>query len=710
MSTPRSYCELEIDLQRLPSGEEGPIYQAEMRFSDSGADGGSGDEGEKPRAKAQIPLNLDELLELRTDTKAYSKALTVQLFKEADLRTLYARAKTVAETQDSALRIRLRIDPNAIELHAVRWELLCDPESKGFITTSENTPFSRFMVSNDWRPVKLRPKSDLRTLIALSNPSNLARFQLAEVDIDGEIGRASKNLEGTTISVRGKEESLTLECLVDALREGVDILYLVCHGALIKGTPRLYLQKENGEVFGASGLDLAGRIAELKAPPRLVVLASCQSGGTEGGVTSDGQASAESSLAPRLAEAGVPAIVAMQGKISMETVEKIMPVFFTELLKDGQIDRAMAVARGMVRERHDSWMPALYLRLKRGKIWYVPGFGGGEDEFSKWRSICGSVRQGQFIPVLGPDVSEHVCGTEQETADRLSEAHGFPLHRHQRYDLAKVTQFLSVDESRKFARDEVIKQQRRQLLERYPDLAGSKLPFPKLLDAVVEKRREEENEPYRVLADLPASIYVNASYDPLLMKFLKFADQKPKPLLCNWRPTRDNHPQEPTFEGDPEAGSPIVYHVFGVLGKPDSVVLTEDDFFDYLIASSEYKLIPTVVRGTITHSSLLFLGFGLDSWSFRVLFRMIMTLGGSHQLRDYAHVGVQVDPEEHSLLDAARARKYLEGYFGTGGDSPAISIYWGTASDFLGELKKQLAGTAEEDEPEVEEGEEDDWF
>jgi hypothetical protein len=44
-------------------------------------------------------------------------------------------------------------------------------------------------------------------------------------------------------------------------------------------------------------------------------------------------------------------------------VRGAMPVFFGELLKDGQIDRAFAVARGKVRQQPDSWMPALFLRL-----------------------------------------------------------------------------------------------------------------------------------------------------------------------------------------------------------------------------------------------------------------------------------------------------------------------------------------------------------
>lgn len=45
-----------------------------------------------------------------------------------------------------------------------------------------------------------------------------------------------------------------------------------------------------------------------------------------------------------------------------------MPVFFSELLQDGQIDRAMARARGAVRKRDDAWMPALFLRLRGGRI------------------------------------------------------------------------------------------------------------------------------------------------------------------------------------------------------------------------------------------------------------------------------------------------------------------------------------------------------
>ncbi|MCP4654166.1 MAG: CHAT domain-containing protein [bacterium] len=699
MSTPTTaYAELEIGLHRM----ETATYQVELRFTDPGS------EAEIPPARGTATFDPAELLALQQDPGAYGETLAERLFDDDNVRGLYLRAQTAVEASGNFLRLRLLVAPSAAELHALRWELLRDPESKTPLATSEKTPFSRFMVSHDWRPVKLRPRADLKALVAVSAPSNLAKYQLADVDRDGEIDRATTALAGIDVEVLGRDQPLSVEGLVERLRGGVDVLYLVCHGALIRQVPRLYLQNDDGEVAVADGNELAQRIAELPQAPRLVVLASCESAGAERGTSGDDRPSAQTALAPRLAEAGVPAILAMQGKITMTTVEKAMPAFFTELLKDGQIDRAMAVARGSVRDRPDAWMPALYLRLKRGRIWYVPGFGGDEDDFSKWRSITSSVRQGRFIPIVAVGVADHIFGSTRDLADRLAELHHFPMPAHERTDLAKVAQFLSVDQSRQYARDEVLKQAQKQILERYPELGGKRLSLPKLLDAVLA--RQEESDPFRILAELPASVYLTASPTPQLLKSLKAAGREPTPLLCDWRPTQDNHPQEPPYEGEPTSEKPIVYHVFGVLGKPNSMVLTEDDFFDFLIATSEYKLMPTEVRGALTRSSLLFLGFRLDELAFRALFRLIMTLGGIQQLRDYAHVGVQVDPEEHNLSDVEGMRKYLEGYFGVGGDAPPISIYWGSAADFLNELREQLKRTDDDEVPAAVEEDEDDWL
>ncbi len=678
------YAELEVGFRRLTAD----AYQVDLRFTHPDS------QAEVPPVSGLAALDLVELLTLQQDPRAYGEALAAQVFADEKVRLLYCRVKTAVEASNHLLRLRLLVGPTSPELNGLRWELLTDPETKAPLGTSQKVLFSRFMVSQDWRPVKLRPKSDLRAVVAVAAPPDLGRYQLAAVDRDSEIARAQEGLGDIRSTVLGCEEPLTLERLAASLREEIDILYLVCHGTLARGqAPYLFLQDDDGNVARVEGADLAERIRELPVPPRLVVLASCESGGTADGST-------QAALAPHLAEAGVPAVLAMQGQITMETVKKAIPVFFSELGKDGQIDRALAVARGTVRERPDAWMPALYLRLKSGRIWYEPGFNGEAGDFAKWKSICRRVRQGKFIPIVGPDIGEAVTGTLRELAGRLADAEKVPLEDHERGDLAKVMQYLSIDQDREYAQAKVVRQLRAQILERNSGLVDDTLRsrrLPEIFDTVVAGRRGDETCPYRILAELPGRIYINASPETLLYKSMHAAGRQPTLLACNWRPTQENHPCEPRFEGKPSSEKPIVYHVFGVFGQPDSLVLTEDDFFDYLIATAAYKLIPTVVRGSLIDSSLLFLGFPLQCWTFRVLFRLIMTLEGCANLKQYSHVGVQVDPEAHSQADVERARKYLQSYFGAdrsagcGRGEPRIDIYWGTAADFLKELKSQLA-------------------
>ncbi len=704
------YAELEVALHRGRTD----AYQVEVRFSDPRS------EAEIPPQRGLAPFDAEVLLSLQNDPEAYGKRLAEMLFNDAGVRSLYLQARTVAQAADLFLRLRLLVGPSASQLMALRWEQLRDPESNAPLATSEKTLLSRFMVSQDWRPVRLRTKSELAALIAVAAPSNLGKYGLADVDSGGEVGRARESLKGIRVTVAGEDEPLTPKLLVERLRAGVDVLYLVCHGALSRKTrePILYLQKAGGEVGIARGVDLAQRISEMTQPPRLVVLASCESasirppsggpGGTESGPTAGEEPAAQSSLAPLLAEAGVPAVRAMQGKISMETVKQAMPVFFRELLDDGQIDRAMAVARGAVRDRADSWMPALYLRLKSGRIWYEPGFAGTGDEFKKWRSICSSVRQGTFVPILGPVLDDRVRGARGALAERLADKHDFPLAPHQRTNIAKVTQFLTVRESRRFARTELLEELRSQIVGRHPELENGNLKT--LFKNLMRRRYKKETDPFRILANLGGSVYINASSDPLLPLALTEAGARPKPLFSTWRKTKDSHPQEPEYEGTPSAENPVVYYPFGFIAKPDTLVLTEDDYFDYLIAAADYKLIPRVVRGTLVDSSLLFLGFSLDDWSFRVLYRLIMALDGSAQLSEFTHVGVQVDPAETDLGDVEQARDYLQAYFGAGRDAPPIDVYWGSAADFLNELREQLEKSAGEPAPVIDdEDDEDDW-
>ncbi len=355
---------------------------------------------DRPPERGVAAFNPEALLQASNDAHAYGMLLTQGLFTNPNLREFFNTSLAIAQAAAQPYRVRLRIHSNAPELHSWRWETLCNPSTGAFLAADANLRWSREIFSPTWSEIELRPRGELRSLLAVANPAELKKGvkllgqTLAEVDVPGELERAESALRGvgqidTLSSPDGGPWQVTLENLAGKLRQGYDIVYLVCHGALLPEDPYdpasshkpfLLLELPDGRKDLLAGESLAAQIAALdaKVMPRLIVLAACQSGGS--GQTLDSEAisstdqGALAALGPRLAEAGVPAVIAMQGNVKMKTVEKFVPVFFEELVKDGQLERALALARSatIASRRDDWWVPALYTRLKDGLLFPPP--------------------------------------------------------------------------------------------------------------------------------------------------------------------------------------------------------------------------------------------------------------------------------------------------------------------------------------------------
>lgn len=674
-----SFADLEITLNRWNAD----AYRVELRYSQPDSDV---DIRLAPNTPALARFDPVQLQMLALDPAAYGTLLGANLFGDANVKTAFEKARANAQAQDASLRLRLFIDSAAPELHALRWETLRDPQDGSSLVTSERILFTRYLASQDYRRVQLKPQSDLRALVFVANPKNLAEYSLAPVDVNGELERAKSALGNLAVTTLDANQNASLNTLTEKLRGDIDILYLVAHGAVIDGEPRLYLQGDDGNVNVVNGGELVTRISELKNAPRLVVLASCQSANM-----TSGDNGALAGLGPRLAAAGVSAVIAMQGNISMQTVAQFMPIFFKELQRDGQIDRAMSVARAAVRDNADSWMPVLFLRLKSGKIWYVPGFGGEKKSFEKWPALLDAIRSGRCTPILGGGISEALLGSRREVAAHWAEEYRFPLAPFAREDLPEVAQYLAVNQSPIFPREGLGKFLRAQMWQRYGAQLAADLqnaPLPKLISAVGEvNRKRDTSDAHAVLASLPFPIYITTNPDNLLADALRAAGKEPQVELCKWNEDMDTesiYDREPDFR--PDEKRPLVYCLFGQFSDLDSMVLTEDDYFDYLIGVTSNKdLIPGVVRRALADTALLFLGFQLDDWNFRVLYRSIMSQQGSSRRKKYSHIAAQIDPEEGRILEPERARRYLESYFG----DADISIYWGSAEDFVRDLQRQ---------------------
>ena len=700
-----TYFSLTIALHRL-----GRAYQVQLSHEDPNS------QAQVAPIRAVAAIDIEALLASVSRPADYGRLLAEQLFTDEAVAERFTQVETAAQASQAFLRVQIAIDPSAQELQSLRWELLCHPQRRGFLSTSEQILISRFMVSRDWQPVKLRARTELSALIAVSapNPAKLARMKLAPVDYEGESGRVREVLAGVNKldSLGGPGSPLTLDALIEALRTGVDILYLVSHGKFGRsGLPALILQDQAGEARPVQAEDLAGCIGELQRKPRLIVLASCESAGTGEQLGAGHQTTVQATLASRLADAGVPGVLAMQGTISMATVEQMMPTLFAELLRDGQIDRALAVARARVHSRPDFWMPALFTRLTLGRLWYTPGFASGKAK-EVWQRLLTPVANGKVVPIVGPRLLEAAHGSAHDTATRLADAHRYPLAAYETDDLPRVTAYLSVKESRYNVVRAYQDQLLADLLEQHrgwlPEEEVKKRKLGRLLALVGDRLREREDDPYRILAELPAAVYLTTNFDPLIERALRAKQRAPQQLATRWRykkaplSTKDQHFEEPS------AKAPIVYHVFGAFGSSgeDGLILTEDDYFDYLITAVGAKLIPGAVESALVDNSLLFLGFRLTDWHFRVLFRLMMNLPGRDRLKHYRHVAVQLDPDMEAMTDVEGAKAYLAEYFGKQAN---IDIFWGSSEEFLAALRNELETRDLSLDEADEEEDEDEW-
>jgi hypothetical protein len=666
--------------------------------------------------RAARPMQLDfERLQLLEDDdpKAYGRLLGQSLFADDALHAAFTDAYGRTQRDDRPLRLRLFIDRSAPELHSLRWELLHDPATGVQLSTGDRIFFSRYLASKDFQVVRLRARGDLRALAVIANPDNVGRYmvdrksaalgrrQLAPINVAAEKTRIEASLRNIPVTYLASGGQATLERLIEHARQGYDILYLVCHGGLIDGQPKVWLEDPDGHAAPTAGSELVAALYNLLQRPRLVVLAACQSArvGDECTSADDGILSA---LGPRLAEIGIPAVVAMQGNITMKTAQAFSETFFTELQDDGQVDRAVSIARGTVQTHPDAWMPTLFMRLKSGRIWSARGQGS----FKLWDAVLATLNAGRCTPILGPDITESLLVSRRDIARDWARTHNFPMAPSEWEDFAQVGQYVNVAlRFPGYAALMYIESIRKSIQQRYGaklplELQGDRAPLADLQRFVWEQQcTVDPLDPHAVLAQFDLPVYLTTNPDSLLEQALQARDRCPVAEYCRWKEELLEEPsaldEMPDYR--PSAKQPFVYHLFGQLEPPNSLVMSEDDYFDYLIGITSQltslrstkdrspRHIPSFVPRAFTDSALLFLGFQIDDWEFRVLFRSLLRLPGSKKSTFYSHVAVQIDPENSEFIDPEGARRYLEQYF----EHDQIAIYWGTAKDFVRELQSR---------------------
>lgn len=363
------YAELEIGLH---CGDE-EHYAVELRFSraDSEAD------GRILSTTVTAQFDLAALRQHGPDDVRYGQLLTKSLLTDTQLQATFEEAYSLAQAHDPPLplRVRLFIDAGAPELHSLRWEcLLRQGVGRPIpLASGPNSPFSRLLYP-DSNAHRRTPKTGwpLRIVLAVSNPVNLARFDLSPVDVSleqGQLEQALRPLQGL-IDLERIEPPVSLDRICLYLEKEPDIFHFTGHGAFSakSGRAALFLEDEADRTAQIVSHDeWFERLAALSRPPHVMTLTACES-------AAQVNAGVLVGLAPALIEAGGGAVVAMQDKIGVEVAREFNYHFYRRLATHGQIDLAANEARSYLLDRGGwSWsQPALFMERGAERIFAAP--------------------------------------------------------------------------------------------------------------------------------------------------------------------------------------------------------------------------------------------------------------------------------------------------------------------------------------------------
>src|SRR5271169_2109398 len=200
------------------------------------------------RSPELVRINLKELAKLANDTDAYAEALTRMVFSTPGITDFYNGSLGTAADRPIHLRLNLDTPP---ALHLVRWELLRDPKNEHPLVTTDRIRFSRYLSSPDFRMVPWRTKQASRALVVIASPTNLGEYapggrRLAEGDVNSERRNAESALGDIETVYLAEPGQATLANLASELEKQVDILYLVCHGAITSDVPLVFLENPDG--------------------------------------------------------------------------------------------------------------------------------------------------------------------------------------------------------------------------------------------------------------------------------------------------------------------------------------------------------------------------------------------------------------------------------------------------------------------------------
>ncbi len=281
-----------------------------------------------------------------------------------------------------------------------------------------------------------------------------------------------------------------------------------------------------------------------------------------------------------------------------------------------------------------------------------------------WTVLLDKIRRGQCTPFLGAGLSTPQVPLGSELSSRLAEEFRYPLT--DVWNLPRVAQYIATS---------------------YGD---SQFAKGKMADLILDCEKRPPDfadpaQPHRFLADLHLPMYLTTNYDRFMTGALGMTTPEVTTLMCRWNyeTRREGHDLVAT----PTPDRPLVFHLHGLATNLASMLLTEDDYVDFLMEAQAdlAQVVPCPIQEALATTTLLFVGYSLSDWNFRVLMRSVMRKINKTSKR--MNVSVQLPPDDDNIAPHRRdeAEAFLCDYLGT----EQVTVHWGDAGEFLTELRQR---------------------
>jgi hypothetical protein len=198
----------------------------------------------------------------------------------------------------------------------------------------------------------------------------------------------------------------------------------------------------------------------------------------------------------------------------------------------------------------------------------------------------------------------------------------------------------------------------------------------RLRDSLHEKLGLKDVKPgevHNIIASWPVHVVLTTNFDNLMERAFSKRDKDPAKALY------DRNGDQKEIDLTPTVEAPLFYKLHGSLENLDSMIVTEDNYIDFLISLIEGNpKVPSFIKKTFRESSILFVGYGLKDWNIRVLLRFF-------RKPDIPSFAVQRDPKALSEAEAQGEWESTVLYW----KNQKISVYNYDALAFVRELDRR---------------------